>query len=110
MSALAFICQETNDLYRVAVNSGFQVTRYSSFSHAMAAIKPGTGILVLADQYPIKGEDLSLVVLEEAVQKAYNFASPGDCVLLSPMCSSFDMFTSYEERGRVFKEIVGRLP
>lgn len=44
--------------------------------------------------------------LEEAVHKAYNFASPGDCVLLSPMCSSFDMFSSYEERGKVFKQVV----
>ena len=44
--------------------------------------------------------------LEEAVQKAYEFASPGDCVLLSPMCSSFDMFLNYEERGKVFKQIV----
>ncbi len=44
--------------------------------------------------------------LEEAVKKAFSKAEPGDCVLLSPMCSSFDMFSSYEERGRVFKEIV----
>jgi UDP-N-acetylmuramoylalanine--D-glutamate ligase len=48
--------------------------------------------------------------LQEAVERARAKALPGDCVLLSPMCSSFDMFTSYEERGRVFKEIVGRLP
>ncbi|KPK98121.1 MAG: hypothetical protein AMJ95_05845 [Omnitrophica WOR_2 bacterium SM23_72] len=44
--------------------------------------------------------------LEEAVLKAYRKASPGDSILLSPMCSSFDMFSSYEERGSVFKETV----
>jgi UDP-N-acetylmuramoylalanine--D-glutamate ligase len=44
--------------------------------------------------------------LKEAVTKAYQQARPGYCVLLSPMCSSYDMFTDYEERGRVFKEIV----
>jgi len=44
--------------------------------------------------------------LEEAVNKSYALAKPGDSVLFSPMCSSFDMFTDYEERGRVFKEIV----
>lgn len=44
--------------------------------------------------------------LKEAVVKAYAQAKPGYSVLLSPMCSSFDMFTSYEERGRVFKNIV----
>ena len=44
--------------------------------------------------------------LEEAVAKAYSFAQPGFSVLFSPMCSSYDMFTDYEERGRVFKKIV----
>jgi len=48
--------------------------------------------------------------LEEAVNFAYEKAGPGDSVLLSPMCSSFDMFTNYEERGRVFKQAVGNLP
>ena len=47
--------------------------------------------------------------LEEAVVKARQSASEGDCVLLSPMCASFDMFSDFEQRGRVFKEIVSRL-
>jgi UDP-N-acetylmuramoylalanine--D-glutamate ligase len=47
--------------------------------------------------------------LQEAVTKAYSKALPGDCVLLSPMCSSFDMFSGYEERGRVFKKAVNDL-
>ena len=44
--------------------------------------------------------------LEEAVCKAYHKASPGDCVLLSPMCSSFDMFLDYQDRGNCFKKAV----
>ena len=44
--------------------------------------------------------------LKEAVIKAFDKAASGDCVLFSPMCSSFDMFSNYEERGRAFKEIV----
>jgi UDP-N-acetylmuramoylalanine--D-glutamate ligase len=44
--------------------------------------------------------------LPEAVREAYQEAGRGDYVLLSPMCSSFDMFSDYEERGRVFKETV----
>jgi len=44
--------------------------------------------------------------MEEAVKKAFIEASEGDCVLLSPMCASFDMFRNFEERGRVFKEII----
>lgn len=44
--------------------------------------------------------------MQEAVRIAFLKAKPGDCVLLSPMCKSFDMFSDYEERGRVFKESV----
>lgn len=47
--------------------------------------------------------------LKEAVALAYQNAQTGDCVLLSPMCKSFDMFTDYEHRGRVFKEAVDHL-
>jgi UDP-N-acetylmuramoylalanine--D-glutamate ligase len=47
--------------------------------------------------------------LEDAVREAYNDAEPGDVVLLSPACSSFDMFHDYEERGRVFKDLVRKL-
>ena len=46
------------------------------------------------------------LTLQDAVKKAFGKAQPGDCVLLSPMCKSFDMFTDYEERGRVFKKAV----
>ncbi|MDP1853365.1 MAG: UDP-N-acetylmuramoyl-L-alanine--D-glutamate ligase [Candidatus Omnitrophota bacterium] len=44
-----------------------------------------------------------------AVYAAKDLGCEGDCILLSPMCASFDMFRDYEERGRVFKEIVREL-
>lgn len=47
--------------------------------------------------------------LEEAVKKAADAANPGDKVLLSPGCSSFDMFSCFEDRGRKFQELVNRL-
>jgi len=46
---------------------------------------------------------------EEAVKIAYNIAQPGETVLLSPACASFDLFKNYEERGRLFKEAVKKL-
>ncbi|MDD3891474.1 MAG: UDP-N-acetylmuramoyl-L-alanine--D-glutamate ligase [Bacteroidales bacterium] len=45
----------------------------------------------------------------EAVMQAYKLSSPGDVVLLSPACASFDLFENYEERGRQFKEAVKNL-
>ncbi|MBR6966562.1 MAG: UDP-N-acetylmuramoyl-L-alanine--D-glutamate ligase [Clostridia bacterium] len=47
--------------------------------------------------------------LGQAVELARKAAGKGWNVLLSPACASFDMFKDYEERGRVFKEIVGNL-
>jgi UDP-N-acetylmuramoylalanine--D-glutamate ligase len=44
-----------------------------------------------------------------AVEEAFLQAKSGDCVLFSPMCKSFDMFSDFEERGRVFKKAVGAL-
>jgi UDP-N-acetylmuramoylalanine--D-glutamate ligase len=47
--------------------------------------------------------------MEAGVQLAWNLAQEGDVILLSPACSSFDMFEDYQERGRTFKEIVMKL-
>ena len=47
--------------------------------------------------------------LEEAVLLAHGTAKEGEVVLLSPACSSYDMFKDYKERGRVFKEAVRSL-
>ncbi len=49
------------------------------------------------------------LTLEEAVSVAFSKAKPGDCLLFSPMCSSFDMFSNYEERGNIFKKAVYNL-
>ena len=47
--------------------------------------------------------------MEEAVRQAVSKAVPGDVVLLSPACASFDMFRDYQDRGNQFKAIVRKL-
>jgi UDP-N-acetylmuramoylalanine--D-glutamate ligase len=44
--------------------------------------------------------------LKEAIELAYRHSRPGDVVLLSPGCASFDEFSNYKERGRFFKDVV----
>ena len=48
--------------------------------------------------------------LEAAVRRAAELARPGEAVLLSPACASFDMFRDYKQRGEVFAAAVRRLP
>jgi UDP-N-acetylmuramoylalanine--D-glutamate ligase len=47
--------------------------------------------------------------LEDAVRRAAAAAEPGEVVLLSPACASFDAFESFERRGERFREVVGEL-
>jgi UDP-N-acetylmuramoylalanine--D-glutamate ligase len=49
---------------------------------------------------------LSCETLDKAVSAAASAARPGEVVLLAPACSSFDQFENYEQRGKVFKELV----
>lgn len=61
----------------------------------------------------IKNQKIKVIegktTMKEIVRAAQEVAEPGDVVLLSPACASFDMFVSYKERGRRFKEEVGKL-
>jgi UDP-N-acetylmuramoylalanine--D-glutamate ligase len=52
---------------------------------------------------------ISVHSLQDAVQTAYKVAQPGDTVLLSPCCASFDLFKNYEDRGEQFMNVVRKL-
>ena len=50
-----------------------------------------------------------LETLEEATKGAYNISNPGDVILLSPACASWDQFDSFEDRGKEFKRVIDEL-
>ncbi|RPH87947.1 MAG: UDP-N-acetylmuramoyl-L-alanine--D-glutamate ligase, partial [Deltaproteobacteria bacterium] len=70
------------------------------FGEARDGIEPQIGKVV-----PVWKES----TLREAVERAYQNARPGDIVLLSPGCASFDEFANYKERGNYFKKVVRNL-
>jgi UDP-N-acetylmuramoylalanine--D-glutamate ligase len=74
----------------------------------------GRAVIAYGEAAPLIEADLTGVVpltrlgssFEDVVATARRLAQPGDAVLLSPACSSYDMFENYEHRGAVFKQLV----
>jgi UDP-N-acetylmuramoylalanine--D-glutamate ligase len=89
-----------------------------SYQPLAAAMKDvGRGAVVIGEAGPAIAAALSPVVpviaassMDEAVTSAASLARAGDAVVLSPACSSFDMFRNYQHRAEVFRAAVGRLP
>lgn len=68
-----------------------------------AAVEQAAGYV--PEALPIRETD----DLAQAVEQAYKSAQPGDVVLMSPACASFDRFKNFMERGNAFKALVGQL-
>ena len=77
-----------------------KVKRVNLFGEAAVKIREGLGSGV---------ETKVFQSLEKAVLSSYQEAESGDTILLSPMCSSFDMFSNYQDRGDRFIEIVNSI-
>ena len=79
------------------------------FSHVRSAYTIGEAAelfeRLLAPHMPVK----NCGKLDEAVRQAAQDSKPGDTVLLSPACASFDQFRDFEDRGDQFRALVGAL-
>jgi len=91
-------------------NSYYTVLREPLHAKARAALLIGAAAQKIAGQLGSNAVPIMQCgTLAEAVQKAFRSAEPGDTVLLAPACASFDQFENFEQRGRVFKELVNAL-
>jgi UDP-N-acetylmuramoylalanine--D-glutamate ligase len=78
-------------------------------AHAKAVYTIGEAAAKVEAQLKGAAPIVSCGTLPIAMRQALAAAAPGEWVLLSPGCASFDQFKNYEQRGRVFKEEVERL-
>jgi UDP-N-acetylmuramoylalanine--D-glutamate ligase len=87
---------------------------YAPLATVMRAV--GRGAVLIGEAAPLIAEALAGVVpvvqadtMDQAVACAAALARPGDAVVLSPACSSFDMFRNYEHRAEAFRAAVARV-
>lgn len=94
------------------------VDKGNDYSLVEELVKSKVRVLICLGKDNIKlheafGDKVEMIVnaqsAEEATQLASHFAQPGEAVLLSPACASFDLFENYEDRGQQFKEAVRNL-
>jgi UDP-N-acetylmuramoylalanine--D-glutamate ligase len=87
----------------------FSGIRHAVIEHAKSVICIGEAAERIMKEWDGVENIVRAGSLAEAVDTAFANAVPGDVVLLSPGCSSYDMFSSYEERGDVFRKLAHEL-
>jgi UDP-N-acetylmuramoylalanine--D-glutamate ligase len=102
------------DLPTVLIAGGHD--KGGDFTKLLPVLGRVKSVITIGEAAPLIEEALSGVVpiaraqtMMEAVETAARIAQPGDIVLLSPACASFDMFRNFEHRGEVFRECVKEL-
>jgi UDP-N-acetylmuramoylalanine--D-glutamate ligase len=79
-------------------------------TNVRAVVAMGESADTVYDELGAEADDRARArTMEDALDRAQRFAQRGDAVLLSPACSSFDMYESYEERGNIFRRLVKTL-
>jgi UDP-N-acetylmuramoylalanine--D-glutamate ligase len=106
---------ESFDQGVVAILGGrFKGGSFAALREPLAA--RGRAVIAIGEAAPLVQEALGDVLpvveaasMRDAVERGYEAARPDGVVLLAPACSSFDWFRDYADRGRTFKEEVGKL-
>jgi UDP-N-acetylmuramoylalanine--D-glutamate ligase len=93
----------------VAKDQDFSALTEALSKHVKVIILFGQDAELIAQVVPDNVQRIDASDMDDAVAKAQQLASKGDSVLLSPACASFDMFTSYIERGEHFTQAVKEL-
>jgi UDP-N-acetylmuramoylalanine--D-glutamate ligase len=91
-------------------NKGLDLSALAAARGVRAVVAIGEAAGEVAEAFalaPVRVERASS--MDEAVERAAALASPGDSVLLSPACASFDMFADYRARGEAFRAAVKRI-
>jgi len=87
----------------------FKALRNVVKKHVKALVLIGDAAALISEALSGTTEIFLSTDLDNAVLQSASLASPGDVVLLSPACSSFDMFENFEQRGKLFKQAVETL-
>lgn len=90
----------------VGKGADFSSLKPAVSQYVRTALLMGEARSILAETFQESCEVIVVADMAEAVQRAAQKAHPGDCVLLSPACASYDMFRHFEHRGEVFMELV----